>query len=205
MSLQASCDIDINICNSNHLFCFVFNCRPPPKIPRPPTEPDHSPSNSLERNIKPSELKLLKKSATDSPNEVMKSSSASEMIEEFNRKITKSESFKSTQSSSGSTRSRDTKSTASTSGSLERAKNAGSRESLFSSLNSGNIQDKIKSFESVSSISSDTKIGQITSEPYYDTVPNELSDDKSDDDNKNFKSESPERASNYVNIDYFLK
>lgn len=58
----------------------------------------------------------------------------------------------------------------------------------------------------MSSINSDTKIGQNASgEPYYDTVPNELSDDKSDDDNKNFKPESPERASNYVNIDYFLK
>jgi hypothetical protein len=182
-------------------------------MPRPPTEIEvtvSSPSNSLERNIKPSELRLLKKSTELSPSsgpvggEVMKSSSHSEIIEEFNRKITKSESFKSTQSSSGSTRSRDTKSTASPSGSLERAKNAGSRESLLFST-SGNIQDKIKSFESVSSINSDTKIGQISNEPYYDTVPNEQADDKSDDDNKNFKPESPERASNYVNIDYFLK
>lgn len=178
-------------------------------MPRPPTEIEvtvSSPSNSLERNIKPSELRLLKKSSeSPSSSEIMKSSSHSEIIEEFNRKITKSESFKSTQSSCGSTRSRDTKSTASPSGSLERAKNAGSRESLFSSLTSGNIQDKIKSFESVSSINSDTKIGQISNEPYYDTVPNEQVDDKSDDDNKNLKPESPERASNYVNIDYFLK
>jgi active breakpoint cluster region-related protein len=96
--------------------------------------------------------------------------------------LAKSESLKSTQSSSGSLGSRDTKSTASPMGSLEKisrgGNSVGSKESLHSGLTSGVASQKIKSFESISSLSSDSiKIGQtIENEPYYDTVPMEGTD-----------------------------
>lgn len=108
--------------------------------------------------------------------DINKFSKSSDLIaEEFGKKLAKSESLKSTQSSSGSLGSRDTKSTASPTGSLEKiSRGVGSKESI----NSGVASQKIKSFESISSLSSDSvKIGQhIESEPYYDTVPNEAHD-----------------------------
>lgn len=179
---------------------FAFSFRPPPKFPRraapvePPTVPmlssspgrkdsDSSPSSSLERNIKPSEI--FRQKSSDSldikpKREVGKFSKSSDLIaDEFGKKLAKSESLKSTQSSSGSLGSRDTKSTASPTGSLEKisrgGNSVGSKESINSGLTSGVASTKIKSFESISSLSSDSvKIGQhIESEPYYDTVPME--------------------------------
>lgn len=177
--------------------------RPPPKIARraapvePPTVPtlssspgrkdsDSSPSSSLERNIKPSEIFRQKSSdsldikVTSTKKDINKFSKSSDLIaEEFGKKLAKSESLKSTQSSSGSLGSRDTKSTASPTGSLEKISRSGhsvgSKESINSGITSGVASTKIKSFESISSLSSDSvKIGQhIESEPYYDTVPME--------------------------------
>lgn len=107
-----------------------------------------------------------------------KFSNSSDLItDDYGKKLAKSESLKSTQSSSGSVGSRDTKSTASPMGSLEKinrdAKSSvGSKESLVGA------STKIKSFESISSLSSDSiKIGQnIENEPYYDTVPIETAE-----------------------------
>lgn len=183
-----------------------FLSRPPPKFPRraapvePPTVPtlsssparkdsDSSPSSSLERNIKPSEI--FRQKSSDSldlkvqaaKKDINKFSKSSDLIaEEFGKKLAKSESLKSTQSSSGSLGSRDTKSTASPTGSLEKISRAGnsvgSKESINSGITSGVASTKIKSFESISSLSSDSvKIGQhIESEPYYDSVPVETHD-----------------------------
>lgn len=116
--------------------------------------------------------------------DINKFSKSSDLIaEEFGKKLAKSESLKSTQSSSGSLGSRDTKSTASPTGSLEKisrgGNSVGSKESLNSGITSGVASTKIKSFESISSLSSDSKIGQqIESEPYYDTVPVESQDNE---------------------------
>lgn len=172
-----------------------FFYRPPPKFTRraapiePPTVPtnilssspgrkdlDNSPSSSLERNVKPSEI--FRQKSSDSldikrKDSATKFSNSSDLItDDYGKKLAKSESLKSTQSSSGSLGSRDTKSTASPMGSLEKinrdAKSSvGSKESLVGA------SQKIKSFESISSLSSDSiKIGQtIENEPYYDTVP----------------------------------
>lgn len=186
-------------------FLFIFS--PPPKIPRraapvePPTVPflssspgrkdsDSSPSSSLERNIKPSEIFRQKSSdsldikVTATKKDINKFSKSSDLIaEEFGKKLAKSESLKSTQSSSGSLGSRDTKSTASPTGSLEKisrgGNSVGSKESINSGITSGVASTKIKSFESISSLSSDSvKIGQhIENEPYYDTVPVEAHDE----------------------------
>ena len=129
--------------------------------------------SSLERNVKPSEIFRQKSSdALDIKSikkDVGKISTSSDLIaDEYGKKLAKSESLKSTQSSSGSLGSRDTKSTASPMGSLEKINSVGSKESLH-----GVAPTKIKSFESISSLSSDSiKIGQnIESEPYYDSVP----------------------------------
>lgn len=179
------------------LIFFVFS--PPPKFPRraapvePPTVPtlssspgrkdsDSSPSSSLERNIKPSEIFRQKSSEsldTKAKKDINKFSKSSDLIaEEFGKKLAKSESLKSTQSSSGSLGSRDTKSTASPTGSLEKISRGGNSVGSKESINSGVASTKIKSFESISSLSSDSvKIGQhIESEPYYDTVPVEAND-----------------------------
>lgn len=187
---------------------FRFYCfhRPPPKFPRraapiePPTVPilssspgrkdsDSSPSSSLERNVKPSEIFRQKSSdsldiKTTTKKDITKFSKSSDLItDEFGKKLAKSESLKSTQSSSGSLGSRDTKSTKSTAspmGSLEKISRGGgnSVESLHSGHTSGVASTKIKSFESISSLSSDSiKIGQnIENEPYYDSVPMEGND-----------------------------
>lgn len=180
--------------------------RPPPKFPRraapvePPTVPiltttssspnrkdsDSSPTSSLERNVKPSEI--FRQKSSDSldirtKKDITKFSKSSDLItDEFGKKLAKSESLKSTQSSSGSLGSRDTKSTASPLGSMEKinrgAGSVGSKESLHSGLTSGVASTKIKSFESISSLSSDSiKISQnIENEPYYDSVPVEAND-----------------------------
>lgn len=150
---------------------------------------DSSPSSSLERNIKPSEIFRQKSSesldikVSAGRKDINKFSKSSDLIaEEFGKKLAKSESLKSTQSSSGSLGSRDTKSTASPTGSLEKisrgGNSVGSKESINSGLTSGVASTKIKSFESISSLSSDSvKIGQhIENEPYYDTVPVEAHD-----------------------------
>lgn len=120
---------------------------------------------------------------TAAKKDINKFSKSSDLIaEEFGKKLAKSESLKSTQSSSGSLGSRDTKSTASPTGSLEKisrgGNSVGSKESINSGITSGVASTKIKSFESISSLSSDSvKIGQhIESEPYYDTVPMETHD-----------------------------
>ncbi|XP_070506398.1 active breakpoint cluster region-related protein isoform X2 [Chironomus tepperi] len=178
--------------------------RPPPKFPRrgapvePPTVPilssspgrkdsDSSPSSSLERNVKPSEIFRQKSSDSldiKSKKDITKFSKSSDLItDEFGKKLAKSESLKSTQSSSGSLGSRDTKSTASLMGSLEKinrggGNSVGSKESLHSGLTSGVASTKIKSFESISSLSSESnQISQnIENEPYYDSVPIEAND-----------------------------
>lgn len=194
---------------------FIFH-RPPPKFPRraapiePPTVPtlssspirkdsDESPSSSLERNIKPSEIFRQKSSDSldtkvttvtkkDNINKFSKSSDL--IVEEFGKKLAKSESLKSTQSSSGSLGSTHTKSTASPTGSLEKISRSGNNlnpnnksDSLNSvgskeSLQFVNASSKIKSFESISSLSSDgMKTSQtIEHEPFYDTVPLEGQD-----------------------------
>lgn len=147
---------------------------------------DSSPSSSLERNIKPSEIFRQKSSDSldiKTKKDIKKFSKSSDLIaDEFGKKLAKSESLKSTQSSSGSLGSRDTKSTASPTGSLEKisrgGNSVGSKESINSGITSGVASTKIKSFESISSLSSDSvKIGQqIENEPYYDTVPTEAQD-----------------------------
>lgn len=143
---------------------------------------DSSPSSSLERNIKPSEIFRQKSSDSldiKTKKDASKFSKSSDLIaEEFGKKLAKSESLKSTQSSSGSLGSRDTKSTASPTGSLEKISRGGNSVGSKESINSGVASTKIKSFESISSLSSDSvKIGQhIESEPYYDTVPIEAHD-----------------------------
>lgn len=182
----------------------IFHYRPPPKFPRrgapvePPTVPilssspgrkdsDSSPSSSLERNVKPSEIFRQKSSDSldiKSKKDITKFSKSSDLItDEFGKKLAKSESLKSTQSSSGSLGSRDTKSTASLMGSLEKinrggGNSVGSKESLHSGLTSGVASTKIKSFESISSLSSESnQISQnIENEPYYDSVPIEAND-----------------------------
>jgi hypothetical protein len=148
---------------------------------------DSSPTSSLERNVKPSEIFRQKSSDSldiKAKKDITKFSKSSDLItDEFGKKLAKSESLKSTQSSSGSLGSRDTKSTASPMGSLEKinrggGNSVGSKESLHSGLTSGVASTKIKSFESISSLSSDSiKIGQnIENEPYYDSVPCEPND-----------------------------
>jgi active breakpoint cluster region-related protein len=117
---------------------------------------------------------------TAAKKDINKFSKSSDLIaEEFGKKLAKSESLKSTQSSSGSLGSRDTKSTASPTGSLEKISRGGNSVGSKESINSGVASQKIKSFESISSLSSDSvKIGQhIESEPFYDTVPIEAHDD----------------------------
>lgn len=177
-------------------FFILFN-RPPPKFPRraapiePPTVPttilssspgrkdfDSSPSSSLERNVKPSEIFRQKSSDSldikSNKKDATKFSNSSDIIsDEYGKKLAKSESLKSTQSSSGSLGSRDTKSTASPMGSLEKISRGGNSVGSKESLHGGGATTKIKSFESISSLSSDSiKIGQnIENEPYYDTVP----------------------------------
>lgn len=137
--------------------------------------------------MKPSEIFRQKSSDSldiKTRKDITKFSKSSDLItDEFGKKLAKSESLKSTQSSSGSLGSRDTKSTASPMGSLEKINrggggSVGSKESLHSGLTSGVASQKIKSFESISSLSSDSiKISQnIENEPYYDSVPIEATD-----------------------------
>lgn len=127
--------------------------------------------------MKPSEIFRQKSSDSldikSNKKDTAKFSNSSDLItDEYGKKLAKSESLKSTQSSSGSLGSRDTKSTASPMGSMEKisrgGNSVGSKESLH-----GGASTKIKSFESISSLSSDSiKIGQnIENEPYYDSVP----------------------------------
>lgn len=142
------------------------------------------------------------------------SKSSDLLNDEFGKKLAKSESLKSTQSSSGSLGSGTTKSTASPTGSLDKLavvsqqyhesptgslgkiprvglnphhsdsiNSVGSKESLHghgANSSGGVISNKIKSFESISSLSSDSmKISQhIENEPYYDTVPVESHDNE---------------------------
>ncbi|XP_037026256.1 active breakpoint cluster region-related protein isoform X2 [Bradysia coprophila] len=201
--------------------------RPPPKYIRraapvePPTVPtvsssntpqqlkdSDSPSSSLERNIKPSEI--LRQKSSDALDvkvtsayrrtapDVGMHSISSELADEFGRKVIKAESLeknrrpdaiKRTHSPTGSTgkaasNSSPTgslnkfgtdKSTDSPTGSLGKAnnkanENVGSKESLTSH---GLISERMKSYESISSLSSDSmKVGlNVEHEPYYDTVP----------------------------------
>lgn len=147
-------------------------------------------SDSLEVKVSSSSSRKEKSNAL--------SKSSDLLADEFGKKLAKSESLKSTQSSSGSLGSGTTKSTASPTGSLDKlaiinnsqqysdsptgslgkiprvnlnSSDAGSKESLQGHPN--NSAGKIKSFESISSLSSDSmKISQnIENEPYYDTVP----------------------------------
>lgn len=229
---------------------FFFSFRPPPKYIRraapvePPTVPtvssnapqqlkdSDSPSSSLERNIKPSEI--LRQKSSDALDvkvtsayrrtapDVGMHSISSELADEFGRKVIKAESLeknrrpdasefsgrfkwmvwfsflvfvsfllvvKRTHSPTGSTgkaasNSSPTgslnkfgtdKSTDSPTGSLGKAnnkanENIGSKESLTSH---GPISERMKSYESISSLSSDSmKVGMNAEhEPYYDTVP----------------------------------
>uniref|UniRef100_A0A7G3AQH7 Putative rac gtpase-activating protein bcr/abr n=1 Tax=Lutzomyia longipalpis TaxID=7200 RepID=A0A7G3AQH7_LUTLO len=210
--------------------------RPPPKFIRraapvdPPTVPgsatgrksadSDSPSSSLERNIKPSELHRQKssdsldvklgdrRSVNDAGKVVTKalsdasSAEASRKIKSENYEKTRlaSESIRSTTSSQSPTGSLGkaattvTASGASPTGSLGKVaenqtgesptgsldkvntrpadslQSVGSKESLASQ---GAISERIKSYESISSLSSDSVKagGQLDNEPYYDTVP----------------------------------
>jgi hypothetical protein len=126
--------------------------------------------------VKPSEIFRQKSSDSLDIKSKKDLTKFSELItDEYGKKLAKSESLKSTQSSSGSLGSRDTKSTASPLGSMEKINrgSVGSKDSLHNMSGGVASSTKIKSFESISSLSSDSiKIGHaIENEPYYDTVP----------------------------------
>jgi active breakpoint cluster region-related protein len=194
------------------------NASPPARRSIDKVATSSSTSSSLERNIKPSEL--FRQKSSDSldvklaainnrktePVDMSKFSKSSDLAGEFEKKLAKSESMKSNQSSTGSL----SGVTASPTGSLDKASHAkshvmtssssnnndsptgsldkasckanistGSRESLASG---GIIDGRIKSYESISSLSSDSiKVSgggggsagghHQGNEPYYDTVP----------------------------------
>lgn len=165
----------------------------------------NSPSSSLERNLKPSEI--LRQKSSDSLDVKLASNYRKTtpeicnkysmgLSEEFGRRIVKAESLeKSTkrpekilkraqsptvslgkgESPTGSlSKFGTTRSTDSPTDSLGKASNLatesiGSKESLASQ---GHISERIKSYESISSLSSESiKVGMhIENEPYYDTV-----------------------------------
>lgn len=224
--------------------------RPPPKIAtrrvEPPVVPatatkryEETPDSSLERNIKPSDIFRQKS------NESLESRSSgsgsgkgniestakvkpSEIREEFERRLHKSESLektknKSTDSPTGSLGKMSTENVSNKSyrvggsGSLDKAafkgsdslKTTDSRESLISN---GANSDKIKSYESASSVESLRNIEEsyLDREPYYDTVP--VEDETLPMPSRTYKTstsqvdpESPGHHSNYVNINYFLE
>ncbi|XP_059617838.1 active breakpoint cluster region-related protein isoform X2 [Phlebotomus argentipes] len=194
--------------------------RPPPKFIRraapvdPPTVPgtasvvarksadSDSPSSSLERNIKPSDIQRQKSSdsvdvklakvdgrkiksenyeKTRLASESIRSSSSQSPTGSLN---TQAAHVTTTASSGGSPTGSlekvpENRTTDSPTGSLEKInarandnqQNVGSKESLASQ---GAISERIKSYESISSLSSDSmKAGGplLDNEPYYDTVP----------------------------------
>ncbi|XP_058817435.1 active breakpoint cluster region-related protein isoform X2 [Topomyia yanbarensis] len=195
--------------------------RPPPKYPRraapvePPVIPaaamhnlrrdqssDGTPDSSLERNLKPSEIYRQKSSDSLDVKLGSRSSKASELVEEFGKKLPKSDSLKSKSSTDSPTGSlgknvgasptgslgklaHTTGSSESPTGSLDKSshrandslQSVGSKESLASTGGGmGVISERIKSYESISSLSSDsmrlgTGVAQAEQEHYYDTVP----------------------------------
>ncbi|XP_058443873.1 active breakpoint cluster region-related protein isoform X2 [Malaya genurostris] len=200
--------------------------RPPPKYPRraapvePPVVPvtamhnlrrdqssDGTPDSSLERNIKPSEIYRQKSSDSLDVKLGSRASKTGEMVEEFGRKLPKSDSLKSKSSTDSPTGSLGKNTGVSPTGSLSKlAHTAGSSESPTGSLDKssnrandslqsvgskeslastgggmGAISERIKSYESISSLSSDsmrlgTGTAQAEQEHYYDTVPLENGD-----------------------------
>ncbi|XP_055637377.1 active breakpoint cluster region-related protein isoform X2 [Toxorhynchites rutilus septentrionalis] len=201
--------------------------RPPPKYPRraAPVEPPvipaaamqnirrdqssdgtpDSPGSSLERNVKPSEMYRQKSSDSLDVKFGSRASKTAELVEEFGRKLPKSDSLKSKSSTDSPTGSLGKNVGASPTGSLSKLAAAGSSDSPTGSLGKishrandslqsvgskeslastgggmGAISERIKSYESISSLSSDSmRIGpgggsaahHIDQEHYYDTVP----------------------------------
>ncbi|XP_055586270.1 active breakpoint cluster region-related protein isoform X2 [Uranotaenia lowii] len=178
-----------------------------------------SPGSSLERNIKPSEIYRQKSSdsldvkfGANRSSKLIGSASSTEMVEEFGRKLPKSDSLKSKSSTDSPTGSLGKNVNASPTGSLgklahesptgslgkmsNRANDSlhsvGSKESLASTGGGiGAISERIKSYESISSLSSDSMrlgggggggtapgggVGAAEQEHYYDTVPLENGD-----------------------------
>ncbi|XP_065089098.1 active breakpoint cluster region-related protein isoform X2 [Ochlerotatus camptorhynchus] len=171
-----------------------------------------SPGSSLERNIKPSEIYRQKSSdSLDVKLGSRSSKAAIELAEEFGKKLPKSDSLKSkassTESPTGSLGknvgvsptgslgklAHTTGSSDSPTGSLDKMshratdslQSVGSKESLASGGGgTGAISERIKSYESISSLSSDSmRVGpggigtaQAEQEHYYDTVPLENGD-----------------------------
>lgn len=240
--------------------------RPPPKFIRraapvdPPMVPtsaakketvsseSKSPSSSLERNVKPSEI--LRQRSSDSLDVKLGfnrkhlgsvGNKSSELADEFTKKheslekkqqnIKASPTGSLTKLGTGTNRSND-----SPTGSLSKVSEmvGASKESLTSHPG-GSTSEIIKSYESISSLSSDGKHGHILEhEPFYDTVPidniegdyvyiqaggngsTSSRDDissastlplpiRNSQNSVMLEPESPGRSSNYVNIDYFLQ
>lgn len=233
--------------------------RPPPKYMRraapvdPPMVPtsakketisseSKSPSSSLERNVKPSEI--LRQRSSDSLDVKLGfnrkhlgsvGNKSSELADEFTKKHEslekKQQNIKASPTGSLTNRSHD-----SPTGSLSKVSEmvGASKESLTSHPG-GSTSEIIKSYESISSLSSDGKHGHILEhEPFYDTVPvdniegdyvyiqaggNGSSSSRDDISSAStlplpirnsqnsvlLEPESPGRSSNYVNIDYFLQ
>lgn len=225
--------------------------RPPPKfagkraplapiVPPSVTSPKNSAelkSSSLDRNLKPSEM--LRQKSSDSldvpPVAAARTftttgglSKSVELTDELG-KLMKSDSRKSVNSTPTGSLGK-TADEASPSGSLSKgmhqSSDAGSKESLGST---GIISERMKSYESVSSLNSDgLKTGASTDDHYYDTVPVEniegdyvyIQPGSGEPDTATLpiaqardstvsggalEPESPGRNSNYVNIDYFLQ
>lgn len=229
--------------------------RPPPKIAtrrvEPPVVPpsatkkyEETPDSSLERNIKPSDIFRQKsneslESRSSGSGKVASSSNIensskvkpSDLREEFERRLHKSESLektktKNTDSPTGSLGKISVENSSNKcyrvggTGSLDKAafkgsdslKTTDSRESLISN---GANSDKMKSYESASSVESLRNIEEsyLDREPYYDTVPVEdetltmpsRSYKNSERSSSQVDPESPGHHSNYVNINYFLE
>ncbi|XP_055523365.1 active breakpoint cluster region-related protein isoform X1 [Wyeomyia smithii] len=195
--------------------------RPPPKYPRraAPVEPPvipaaamhnlrrdqssdgtpDSPGSSLERNLKPSEIYRQKSSDSLDVKLSCRSSKVNELVDDFSRKLPKSDSLKSKSSTDSPTGSLGKNVGASPTGSLgklpqtssdsptgsldkgnhrtnDSLQSVGSRESLASTGGGmAAISERIKSYESISSLSSDSmRLGGAVpaeQEHYYDTVP----------------------------------
>lgn len=168
-------------------FCRIFSkesisfcrSRPPPKYPRraAPVEPPvipaaamqnirrdqssdgtpDSPGSSLERNVKPSEMYRQKSSDSLDVKLGSRASKTTELVEEFGRKLPKSDSLKSKSSTDSPTGSLGKNAGASPTGSLGKlAHTAGSSESPTGSLGkiSHRANDSLQSVGSKESLAS---------------------------------------------------
>uniref|UniRef100_W4VRB6 Putative rho gtpase activating protein at 1a n=1 Tax=Corethrella appendiculata TaxID=1370023 RepID=W4VRB6_9DIPT len=139
-----------------------------------------SPSSSLERNVKPSEI-LQRQKSSDSLDIKL----TSRKIDKLSKSTDLIEDFKTSDSPTGSLGKLATNiSNDSPTGSLDKNSNRansslqsiGSKESLASGggIVASHITERIKSYESISSLSSDsmkTNLQHLEHEHYYDTVP----------------------------------